>query len=208
MLDADIEKCFDSISHSALLQKLQTFPSASKQMKAWLKAGVLDGLEFTPTNEKNTPQGGIISPLLANVALHGREFQLKKYLTNKYGQRKAKGLTVIRYADDILVLYEDVQILLELRKQLEIFLSNLGLKLNTENTTIKHTFQTIQTLEPGVDYLGLKIKQYEVGKFKRGKKGLPFKTLIMPSKENVKKHLKELKQKMQIFTKPEPLLLT
>ena len=140
--------------------------------------------------------------------LHGIECQLKKYLTDTYGQRKAKGLTVIRYADDIIVFYEDIQILLELRKQLEIFLSKHGLKLNTEKTTIKHTFQTYQTLDPGFEYLGFEIKQYEVGKYKRGKKGLPFKTLIMSSKENVKKHLREMKEKMQIFTKPEPLLLT
>ena len=56
-------------SKKGLLQKLQTFPSASKQIQAWLKAGVLDGLEFTSTNEKGTLQGGIISPLLANGAL-------------------------------------------------------------------------------------------------------------------------------------------
>lgn len=208
VLDADIEKCFDSISHTALLQKLQTFPSASKQIKAWLKAGVLDGLECTPINEQGTPQGGIISPLLSNIALHGVEFQLKKYLTTNYGQRKARGLTVVRYADDIIVLYQDLHILQELQQQLEIFLSTVGLKMNTEKTTIKHTFEPYQKLAPGFDYLGFQIKQYEVGKYKRGKKGLPFKTLIMPTKENVQRHLKGLKEKMHIFTKPEALLTT
>src|SRR5262249_44597165 len=72
ILDADIAKCFDRISHEALLDKLDTFPLLRRVIRAWLKAGVLDGATLFPT-EEGTPQGGVISPLLANIALHGLE---------------------------------------------------------------------------------------------------------------------------------------
>ncbi len=70
VLDADISKCFDRINHEVLLQKLNTYPTLRRQIRAWLKAGVMDGTELFPTKE-GTPQGGVLSPLLANVALHG-----------------------------------------------------------------------------------------------------------------------------------------
>jgi RNA-directed DNA polymerase len=70
VLDADIAKCFDRIDHEALLIKLNTFPTIRRQVRAWLKSGVMDGKQLFPTSE-GTPQGGVISPLLANIALHG-----------------------------------------------------------------------------------------------------------------------------------------
>src|SRR5207253_3161879 len=72
VLDADIRQCFDRISHQALLTKLQTYPELRRLIRGWLKAGVLDDGVFSPT-EAGTPQGGVISPLLANIALHGME---------------------------------------------------------------------------------------------------------------------------------------
>src|SRR5581483_11347182 len=72
VLDADIANCFNNINHTVLLEKLHTFPSLRRAIQAWLKAGVLEGEVFTPT-EAGTPQGGPLSPLLANVALHGME---------------------------------------------------------------------------------------------------------------------------------------
>src|SRR5258708_14088341 len=72
VLDADIAGCFDNICHEALLGKLKTHPQMRRLIKWWLKAGVLDGFQFAPT-EAGTPQGGVISPLLANIALHGLE---------------------------------------------------------------------------------------------------------------------------------------
>jgi len=71
VLDADIAKCFDRINHEALLKKLSTFPTLRQVIKAWLKAGVMEGTTLFPT-EEGTPQGGPISPLLANIA--GRLF--------------------------------------------------------------------------------------------------------------------------------------
>jgi RNA-directed DNA polymerase len=71
VLDADISGCFDAINQEELLKKLKTFPQMRQIIKAWLKAGVIDNDVFTPT-EAGTPQGGVISPLLANIA--GRLF--------------------------------------------------------------------------------------------------------------------------------------
>lgn len=75
VLDADIAKCFDRINHDALLTKLNTFPTLRKQARSWLKAGLMEGGELFPTAE-GTPQGGVISPLLANIALHGMEMTI------------------------------------------------------------------------------------------------------------------------------------
>ena len=72
VLDADLKGCFDHINHEALLRKLNTFPARSKSIRAWLKAGARDNGVFEETSS-GTPQGGVISPLLANIALHGME---------------------------------------------------------------------------------------------------------------------------------------
>src|SRR5205085_348599 len=76
VLDADISQCFDRINHQSLLNKLNTFPTLRQQIKAWLKSGVMDEGTFSDTKE-GTPQGGVLSPLLANIALHG----LEEYIT-------------------------------------------------------------------------------------------------------------------------------
>src|SRR4028118_466964 len=78
VLDADITKCFDRIDHEALLRKLNTFPTLRRQIRAWLKAGVMDGKQLFQTSE-GTPQGGARSPILANIALHGMEERIKQY---------------------------------------------------------------------------------------------------------------------------------
>ena len=113
VLDADIAKCFDKINHNALLNKLNTSPQIRRQIKAWLKSGVMDGQQLFPTKE-GTPQGGCISPLLANIALHGLESYIKKTFPkmshtgrDTWFHKKGtefKSPDVIRYADDFVVL--------------------------------------------------------------------------------------------------------
>jgi RNA-directed DNA polymerase len=78
VLDADIAKCFDRIDHNALLRKLNNTPTVARQIRAWLKSGVLDKGDWFPTDE-GTPQGGVLSPLLANIALHGMEEAIKQF---------------------------------------------------------------------------------------------------------------------------------
>jgi len=95
VLDADIEKCFDRISHDVLLIKLNAIQPIIQLVRAWLKAGIVDGDELI-FPEAGTPQGGVISPLLANVALHGLEEVIAQAAPRKYRA------IVIRYADDLV----------------------------------------------------------------------------------------------------------
>lgn len=206
VLDADLNKCFDFIDHQKLLQKLETFPSMRRQIKAWLKSGVMDGLEFNPT-ERGTPQGNAISPLLANIALHGLEEELKKAaekfnIKNKNGTQVAKrdkrnALSIIRYADDFVVLHENLEVLKTIKTMAQKWLINMGLELNTKKTRIVHTLKTIGCYQPGFDFLGFNIRQFKVGKYTSGKnskgKLLGFKTIITPSKYCQENHRKELR---------------
>lgn len=89
VLDADIAKCFDRINHLKLLTKLNTSPTIRRQIKAWLKSGVIDSKKLFPT-EEGTPQGGICSPLLANIALHGMEERIKQAFPEKVFWEKVK----------------------------------------------------------------------------------------------------------------------
>ena len=120
VLDADIAKCFDKINHEALLSKINTFPTLRRQLKAWLKSGVIDSSKLCQTSE-GTPQGGVISPLLANIALHGIEEKLNEFaktldIRNAKGHQtswktKISSLSFIRYADDFVVLHEDITVI-------------------------------------------------------------------------------------------------
>ncbi|NEO74285.1 MAG: RNA-directed DNA polymerase [Moorea sp. SIO3H5] len=103
VLDADISQCFDKINHDSLLTKVNTYPSLRRLIKSWLKAGVIDNNTFSITKE-GTPQGGVISPLLANIALHGMENEIKQYAESLPGRKHAnkKALSLIRYADDFV----------------------------------------------------------------------------------------------------------
>jgi RNA-directed DNA polymerase len=106
VLDADIAKCFDCINHQALLKKLNSTPTINRQIKAWLKAGVMDDGQLFPT-EEGTPQGGTLSPLLANIALHGMEAYIKETFPETRIQIAGKRVrtaapALIRYADDLV----------------------------------------------------------------------------------------------------------
>lgn len=190
VLDADIEKCFDRISHEKLLTKLNTIPSLRQLIKAWLKAGVLEDDVFNPT-EQGTPQGGVISPLLANIALHGMEQIIKEKFPITRG-----GPILIRYADDFLVLHKDLTVIQQCKEAIEIWLADIGLNLKQEKTRIAHTLISDETGNCGFDFLGMNIRQYKVGKTHTGKdnrgRALGFKTLIKPSAKSQKKQHKAI----------------
>src|SRR5439155_11910716 len=119
VLDADITKCFDRIDHTVLLARLDTFPAIRLAVRAWLTAGVLDGPTLFPT-EAGTPQGGVVSPLLANIALHGLETLVTTHPSLPKGNHgNLKRVTLIRYADDFVLLHEDLAVLQELRTAIE-----------------------------------------------------------------------------------------
>ena len=196
VLDADISKCFDEIDHDYLLKKCKTYPEMQKQIRAWIKAGILEGKDFS-FPEMGTPQGGVISPLLANIALHGLRKELDAHINSLGGHRanNRQALTFVRYADDFVLMYPDKQVLEDLTMVVENFLKPIGLKLNPTKTRITHTFESIDGLSPGFTFLGFDIIQRQLRTKQRAttrnkNKGTKnhFVTLITPSKEGVKKH--------------------
>lgn len=196
VLDADISKCFDGINHNALLRKLNTYPTLSKQIKAWLKSGVMYRGQLFPTNE-GTPQGGIISPLLANIALHGLEERIKQYAETLKGRKhdNRKALSLIRYADDFVVLHEDLTVVQRCKQVIEEWLHDMGLELKPSKTRLTHTFHEYEG-NVGFDFLGFHIQQHKTGLYRcahnTNGKSLGFSTLITPSKEKLKTHLENI----------------
>jgi len=193
VLDADIEKCFERISHSALLAKLSTIQPIAKLIRGWLKAGIMDnGQLLFP--ETGTPQGGVISPLLMNVALHG----LEQALVGHYSKRERPA--VIRYADDLVILHHDLTTLKHLQTQAEEWLKSMGLHLKASKTKICHTLEPFQG-QAGFDFLGFTIRQVHVGRYKtrsyRDQAG--FKTLIAPSQKAQQRHLAHLKHLIRSY---------
>ncbi|WP_254173914.1 group II intron reverse transcriptase/maturase [Planktothrix pseudagardhii] len=193
ILDADIAKCFDRINHKALLSKIHTYPNLNRQIKAWLKAGYMDGKKIFPTNE-GTPQGGIISPLLANIALHGMEERVMQYAETLQGRKRDNryALSLIRYADDFVIIHEDLNIIKRVQEIIAEWLNDMGLELKPNKTKLTHTLNKIEG-NVGFEFLGFHIQQYKVGNYRSAKKtnGTPlgFKTLITPSKTKIKTHL-------------------
>jgi RNA-directed DNA polymerase len=191
VLDADISKCFDRINHEALLKKVNTFPRMERLLRVWLKAGVLDGDTLFPT-EEGTPQGGIVSPLLANIALHGLEtvvtqgFPLNRKLEGGHWERWKPVL--IRYADDFVILHRDPDVIRQCREIVHEWLQGMGLELKPSKTRMAHTLEAFEG-EPGFDFLGFHVRQYQAGKH-QSKQG--FKTIITPSQKKVKLHYERL----------------
>jgi RNA-directed DNA polymerase len=166
VLEADIQGCFDHINHNWLVNHVQM---NRRILRKWLKAGVVHKGQLTPTDE-GTPQGGIISPTLANVTLNGLESELLAHLGATVGKTKAGKLkvNVIRYADDFLVTGASREVLETLvRPWIETFLAQRGLRLSPEKTRVTH-------IDAGFDFLGWNFRKY------RGT------MLIKPSRKNVK----------------------
>ena len=204
VLEADISGCFDNIDHQRLLDKLETTPTIRNQIKRFLKSGIVDDV-FQPT-KSGTPQGGLISPLLANIALHGMEEEIKAYVGDNYVYRNNKGeaqcrkrsmqtVHYIRYADDFVILHKDLDIIKGCQKIVNDWLSNIGLELNKDKTKITHTLNEYEG-NCGFDFLGFEIKQYRLSKHHSGRntkgKILGFKTLIKPSKDSINNHIKQI----------------
>lgn len=219
VLDADISKCFDHINHEALLGKLETFKKLERQVKAWLKAGVLDSSisDQIETTERGTPQGGTISPLLANVALHGLENMLKDWvetlpLKERDGRpmsrrRKRDQLSVIRYADDFVVLHPLLRVIELALERIAEWLKPMGLELSEDKTRITHTHLWWNGQKPGVNFLGFIVSQPLVGRFKRGRMGLTFKTIIRPTREKQLLHLEKLREILKQHSKTEAIIV-
>jgi RNA-directed DNA polymerase len=181
ILDADLTAAFDKIGHSFLLSQLGSFP-ARDMIARWLKAGVFEaGKGFAPTGE-GTPQGGIISPCLLNVALHGLEEAagVRYYPSGtKAGTTREDSPVLIRYADDFVACCFTEQQARGVREQLAGWLAGRGLSLNEDKTRIV-------PLTRGFDFLGFTIRRYPSRKL-----------LIKPSKAAIRKHRKRLADEMR-----------
>ena len=147
VLDADIKGCFDTINQEELVKKLQTYPKLRQIIKRWLKAGVVDNGVFTPT-KAGTPQGGVISPLLANRALHGMEKAITEGM-----QSKAVKPILVRYADDFVILHPEKEELEKATQKITQWLSHMGLVLSPKKTRVTHTLTPTQG-NVGFDFLG------------------------------------------------------
>jgi RNA-directed DNA polymerase len=134
VLDADIKGFFDNIAHETILEKIGSHP-ARNQIIGWLKAGFIHQGVHHPT-ETGTPQGGVISPLLANIGLHGLEELINTYKTprNKWGHRTKLG--IICYADDFVVTAREKEHLERALTLIKQWMSERGLEISEEKTRI------------------------------------------------------------------------
>ena len=177
VLEADIKGFFDNIDHESILNQLGCFPNRSL-IKRWLKAGFIFKGESHST-EKGTPQGGVISPLLANIGLHGLETFIKS--TNPK-------LSVVRYADDFIVTAREKEPLETIQLQIKQWLSLRGLELSSEKTFIT-------SIEDGFDFLGFHHRHYS-GKL-----------LIKPSKQKVLNFCKRIGKEIKALNGAEQELV-
>ena len=165
VLHANISKCFDKINHNYLLTKLETIPEIENQVKAWLKADIFEEyqankLDDTENSIQGTSQGNIISLLLANIALHGIENHLKDWICNKISSgkpnmynknAKRKSLTIIRYADDLVIIHKEKSIIQEAKEEIAKWL------LDGPNLEINEAKTSIVDSNEGFDFLGFSI---------------------------------------------------
>ncbi len=170
VLEADISGCFDNISHDWMIAHI---PTDKVILQKWLKAGFVYQNELFPT-EAGTPQGGIISPVLANMTLDGLEKALAEAFPK--AQKKRLKMHMVRYADDFIITGNSKEWLEEKVMPVVVnFLAERGLTLSPEKTKITH-------ITEGVDFLGWNMRKYN-GKL-----------LIKPSKANIKAHLNKVKE--------------
>lgn len=199
VLDADVRGAFDNINHDFVIQKVNMLPGI-EFVKGWLKAGYVEKEVFCSTNT-GSPQGGIISPLIANIALDGigkymdgLTVRIKQTGTFKKGKKAGKPYMTyqikvpygfIRYADDFLITAPNASLIGEILPHIQTLLKIRGLELNLEKTKIVH-------IESGFNYLGFHIRQY---------KG---KTIIEPEKEKVLNKIREIRAWLKANSNASP----
>lgn len=180
IFEGDFEGCFDNLNHDLIMERIKNFPN-NKIVREWLESGYVDNATFHKT-DKGTPQGGIISPLLANIALHGMEEEIGV----RYIHSKRQGDTlytssvgVVRYADDFVIVCPTKEQAVGMYEKLQPYLDKRGLKLAKEKTRVVH-------ISEGFDFLGFNFKQYPT---KDGNK-----LFIKPSLESVKNAKQKIKE--------------
>jgi len=193
VLEGDIQGCFDNISHAWMLTNI---PTDTEVLRKWLRAGFVESRTWFPT-EAGTPQGGIISPVLANLTLDGLEQLLWERFRPLHGQRSPFGrkyhnprVHLIRYADDFIITGRSrEQLETEVRPLVEAFLRERGLTLSPEKTKVTHVSE-------GFDFLGQHVR-------KRGDC-----LLIVPAKKNVHAFMERVRMALRknVASAQEPLI--
>jgi RNA-directed DNA polymerase len=181
VLDADLTAAFDRIDHHRLLGHLHGFP-AREPVARWLRAGVIENQRYAPT-EEGTPQGGVISPLLMNIALHGIETAAgaRQQTTPSHRGWSVPGTpVVVRYADDLVALCSTQEQAEQVQQRLAQWLAPRGLTFNEDKTRIVR-------LSEGFDFLGFTVRHYRN----------PGKLLITPSKAAVKRFRARLRSEVR-----------
>jgi RNA-directed DNA polymerase len=171
ILEGDIRSCFDEISHEWVVAHL---PLERAILQQWLKAGFIDKHVLYPT-EAGTPQGSIISPMIANMTLDGLEAMLQDYYPKTTRRGHAAKVNMVRFADDFIITANSRALLEEIQPRVAEFMRERGLVLSPEKTTIMH-------IEDGFDFLGQNIRKYH-GKL-----------LIKPAQKNVQALLKRVRE--------------
>ncbi|MCU5131811.1 group II intron reverse transcriptase/maturase [Bacillus cereus] len=186
IFEGDFKGCFDNLNHDYILEQLSDFP-AKDTIAKWLKSGFVDNGVFNET-EAGTPQGGIVSPLLANIALHGMEEEIGVKYRSKTEKKTGKVFhevfdtkTVVRYADDFVILCETKEEAESMYEKLKSYLEKRGLELAPEKTKVVH-------ISEGFDFLGFNFRHYPTNK----EKGKLWKMIVKPSKKSQAKMVEKI----------------
>ncbi|SDK17374.1 group II intron reverse transcriptase/maturase [Natronincola ferrireducens] len=178
VFEGDFKGCFDNLNHQYIMDCLEGFPAKDTIYK-WLKAGYVDNNSFNDTTT-GTPQGSIVSPLLANIALHGMEKELgvKYYRDREYYKVSRNSVGIVRFADDFVIVCKTKEEAATMYGKLEPYLEKRGLTLAEDKTKITH-------ISEGFDFLGFNLRKYKTNS--------GMKLLIKPSKASVKKARETIK---------------
>lgn len=191
ILEADISKCFDKIDHEFLMKHT---PICHKiVLERWLKSGIMEELNYIAV-EEGTPQGGIMSPTLGNIALNGLEEEIKK--ANPLKRGISPGVHVIRYADNIIITSKNEEIAYKNKQILAKFLSIRGLSLNEKKTMVTH-------IKDGFDFLGFNIRRLKWNTRLNQNTDQETVLIIKPSRKGILKLLNSIRK---IITMNKPLI--
>lgn len=193
VFDADIEGAFDHVEQAVVLDKLQTYPALKQMIRAWLSAGVIDNGVYS-SSETGIAQGGVLSPLLMNIALHGMEAAVEG-VASAYAREQP---LLVRYADNFVILHSNLKELQLAVRRAQHWLATIGLQLHPQKTHLTHTLTPYRG-RVGFDFLGFTIRQEVVEKTPLGKReqSSRLKTIVTPSQEAAKRHLTVIEQRLQ-----------
>lgn len=215
VFDADISKCFDRISHEYLMQRINTIPMIRLQISAWLKAGIFFNGEVA-FNDTGTPQGGVISPLLANIALNGMQQTVFNYLKHYFGYNQAVKTLFVRYADDFVILAPTLDMINCARDACKAFLSPINLEINEKKSKIIKTIDIqsdkIIIVQP-FSFLGFTfnhrfISKHKAYRRKQGEALTQILTTVTVDKTRIQRHKASISSLLESINNIQQLIST